>query len=163
VLCKLAWKIVHCVRRSYWLTGWLVFCAPSLTRAQTALSAALPLNRDTGTEAMSGARIVVLVALIIILGLSFYYVNFRKKNSRQNNSTQPQPAWWPRLASFSSNTSRLKVIATARLTNRATLHEVQWGEKRILLVSSDNGVVKLDETIASSANDQNLDSPSGAA
>ena len=110
---------------------------------QSILPATLPLVRDSGLASGGvDARWLALFGLIVCIAC-FYVAKLRR---RRMNGAQVTKRWaWATRLGMTTVDNPLRVAQSIRLTPRASVHVVRWGEREWLIGCTDQQLTVLDD------------------
>jgi hypothetical protein len=100
----------------------------------------LPFKQDAAGVDFPAGGGVLLSLLLFALLLCCLYAAWRRKGSAAKKS--PWLAWLP----VPPVSAELKVVASARLAGRTSIHVIEWEGGRLLVSCGEQGVVRLAAT-----------------
>ena len=105
---------------------------------------ALPLRRDSDSDAVPAQMLFRSFALVVLIGLLAVGVLWRARRRPRDAAVGLAIGGWRRILSPAS-TSSLRLLSSVRLSPRASVHVVQWDGREWLLACSDERVTQLAE------------------
>ncbi len=132
-------RVRHCFCRRI---CFILFAAlPVLVRAQMPAPVSLPFKHEPvaygGFELQAGILIFVLLMVLIVV-----HVMLR----RRLDSAAGKATWdWRRALRLPASDAQLRVVTTARLDARASLHVIEWEGTRLLIARSEHSIALLAE------------------
>lgn len=112
--------------------------ATAETSASVELPPSLPLRREGG-EAWQGGGIGVFAAMAVVLGLAVLVAWGLSRRGRTGNGAVTARRLLGSLKAGQA-TVGVKVVQSVRLAPRSSLHVVEWGSRRLLVSSAEQGV-----------------------
>ncbi|HWW08330.1 flagellar biosynthetic protein FliO [Collimonas sp.] len=110
----------------------------ALAQARAAVPAStLPFKQDAAGVDFSTGGGVLLSLLLFALLLCCLYAAWRRKGGETKKS--PWLAWLP----VPPASGELKVVASARLAGRTSIHIIEWEGGKLLVSCGEQGVVRL--------------------
>jgi hypothetical protein len=109
---------------------------------ETRVSGSLPLRRDGDPGVSSGGvsvpKLAVMVLMLAVVGTAVAWAR-RQGTDRCSIGAERRPAWLSRLFPVTS-AAPLRVLQSARLTTRASVHVLQWDGKEWLVGCTEDGM-----------------------
>ncbi|PCE23740.1 hypothetical protein BWP39_29105 [Paraburkholderia acidicola] len=110
---------------------------------QSILPATLPLVRDSGFA--SGGVDARWLALLGVLVCIACFVATKLRSRRMSGASTANRRTWAARFGMASTDNPLRVVQSVRLTQRASVHVVRWGEREWLIGCTDQHLSVLDD------------------